>query len=158
MTVLGLGELARAVCLPFEVFLAACSPPCSPLLNNGNQPILVSFTEGMNKCRTHLLWPLLSAHPPTPHPSTPQRVDTYLYLKCIRPFRLKKLAFLRFCLAGKSGMQRLFSCESFKRYVHAWNLYPLWTQFWFKKKNPCLQIEGSIFIRTDLLIRCPWTC
>lgn len=68
MTVLGLGELARAVCLRFEVFLAASSPPCSPLLNNGNQPILVSFTEGMNKCRTHLLWPLLSAPPPPPTP------------------------------------------------------------------------------------------
>lgn len=68
MTVLGLGELAGAVCLRFEVFLVASSPPFSLLLNNVNQRILVSFREGMNECITHLLWPLLSAHPP---PSVP---------------------------------------------------------------------------------------
>lgn len=60
------GWLVGAVCLSLGLFLMASSPPFSPLPNNANQRMLVSFREWMNKCRTHLLWPLLSAHPPSP--------------------------------------------------------------------------------------------
>lgn len=85
-----------------EVFLVASSPSFLYALN--------VYLRKTSECSTHLLWPLLSAHPLYPPfllSCTSQWVDTYLYLQCFTPAAsiwFEKVGSLCFCLAGKSQM------------------------------------------------------
>lgn len=67
---------------------------CLSITWSGAECIAACLRGGVNECRTHFQWPLLSAHPPPVPPSFPlllfllltsQWVDTYLYLQCITP-------------------------------------------------------------------------